>query len=491
MPMPASDPFDPSSADSRQRRVIGPWSATGISIAAMIGSGIFAVTGEIGGSLGTTTHVLLAWILGGVVALAGAITLAEVASMRPRASAQYVVVHEALGPTVGYLNGMITLVVGYLAANAAVALIAGAYVKTAIPELDERVTATILLVLLGAQHATFVRGGKRLNDSLVLLKLGVIVLLIVAGGWVLLVSGVPTWLPAESVVEAARLADPTSALATIPAGATAAEAIAHLRAAPGPSLASGALGAAVVTVTFAYLGWSNAADVAGELREPSRSVPIAVVGSVLIVGVLYVLVNLVYLAVVPPAAMATVATDGSLRPMTGIGAVVATHLFGPDAGRLLVVAIVFLLMSTLSVGIMTCGRVIAGMSWQGQLPASLGALNPHGAPTLAIALLTAASVAIAWISGLRSLLEYVGILVTVASSLAMLAAMVLRRRRPDAPRPFRMPLHPLPPLVALGLGGWIIVASAIADWRPLAASAGTIVVMLAARPLLRARAVGG
>ena len=89
-----------------------------------------------------------------------------------------------------------------------------------------------------------------------------------------------------------------------------------------------------------------------------------------------------------------------------------------------------------------------------------------------------------WISGIRALLEYVGVLTTFAVILTMIAAIVLRKRRPDEPRPFRMPLFPLPPLVAIAVGGWIVVSSALADWRPAAASAATLAAMLAVRPLL-------
>lgn len=170
--------------------------------------------------------------------------------------------------------------------------------------------------------------------------------------------------------------------------------------------------------------------------------------------------------------------------MTGLGSVVAVHLFGERGGWIITAAIVVLMASTLSVGIMTCGRVIAAMAWKGELPRAAGSLNRRGAPTAAILGQIAIAIAMVWISGIRSLLEYVGVLTTFAVILTMVAAIVLRRRRPDEPRPFRMPLFPLPPLVAIAVGGWIVVTSAIADWRPAAASAATLAAMLLARPLL-------
>ncbi len=466
-----------------QRRVISAPSALGICVASMIGSGIFAVTGQIGAVLVSPSNILIAWIVAAVIALAGALTLSEIAAMRPRASAQYVAVHEMLGPTVGYFNGMITLLIGYLASMAAVALIAGAYLQSLAPWIEPRLAATVLLLGLGAIHAATVLGGTRLNDALVVLKVGVVVLLIVAGFTIVPEMFVPT----PELVEAARALDPSSVLATVPLTASPAEIDAHLRSATAPPLWSGALGAAVVSITFAYLGWSNAADVAGEVRRPGRNVPLAIVGSVLSVGTLYLLVNVVYLRVIPPAAMVELGDDGTLRPMTSIGAVVAERLLGPVGGRLVTGAIVLLLASTLSVAVMTCGRVIAAMAWKGELPVAAGRLNRRGAPTLAIVVQIAASIGIVWITGLKALLEYVGVLVTIAVALTMASAILFRLRRPDEPRPFRMPLFPVPPLVSIALGVWLVTSAAIEDWRPVAASAATLAVMLVARPILRAR----
>jgi APA family basic amino acid/polyamine antiporter len=331
-------------------------------------------------------------------------------------------------------------------------------------------------------------GGSRLNDLLVVVKVAVVLLIVVAGFWTEFTTGIETILPSAELLDAARLADPGGVLASIPADADRATVEAMLREAPAPSAWSAASGAAVIAITFAYLGWSNAADVAGEVARPGRNVPIAVIGSVVVVGLLYVLANVVYLWTVPPVAMVEVAADGGLKSMTGLGSVVAVHLFGERGGWIITAAIVVLMASTLSVGIMTCGRVIAAMAWKGELPRAAGTLNRRGAPTPAILGQIAIAIAMVWISGIRSLLEYVGVLTTFAVILTMLAAIVLRARQPDEPRPFRMPLYPLPPLVAIGVGAWIVASSAITDWRPAAASVATLAAMLLVRPLLRDRA---
>ena len=483
--MTGSDPQRTEATDvspqERQRRVIGLGSATGICVASMIGMGIFTVTGVVGADLGSASNLMLAWVIAGVVALAGALTIGELGAMRPKASAQYVIVHESLGPTCGYLNGMITLFIGYIAAIAAIAIVAGEYIENLAPWTDARITATVLLLGLGVIHAITVIGGKWFNDGLVILKVLVIVGFITAG----LAMNVEPMVPDAALIEAARIHLPDSALAGIPIGADGPAILEHLRDAPSPPVFSAAIGLAVITISFAYLGWSTAAEVAGEIRNPGRSLPLAIIGSVVVVGALYLLMNVVYLRVVPPAAMRELDSDGTIVPMVNIGAVTARHLFGDVGGRIVIAMIVLLFVSTLSVSVMTSGRVVAAMSWKGQLPVSWGRLNHRGAPTLAIVLMVAGTVPLVWASGLKALLEYVGVLTTFAVCLTMLSVMVQRVRSPDLPRPFRIPLYPIPPLLSLGLGVWLIVTAAIEDVVPVLASIATLLLMLAAGPLLK------
>ena len=472
---------DATQGGERQARVISGPSAVGICIASMIGSGIFTVTGLIGPEVVTSSNLMIAWVVGGFVALCGGLAVAELAAMRPRASAQYEVVHEAMGPTFGYLKGMITLLVGYVSSLAAVALVSGEYVENLVPTLDPRMIATVFLVVLGAIHATTVLGGQRFNDLLVFFKV-VLVLAFIVGGFLLI--GDPL-LPTPEMIEIARDTMPDSPIGTLPAAATAAEVDRHLRSAAGPSVFSGAIGLAIVSISFAYLGWATAAEVAGEIRRPGRNLPLAIIGSVVAVGSLYLLVNVVYVSTVPPAAMLVPSEDGSaLEPMGDIGAVVAKHLLGERGGTFVTAALVFLFVSTLSTGLMTGGRIIAAMAWRNELPTAAGELNRRGAPTVAVAAMLVMTVPIVWSSTLASLFEYVGLLTTIAMMLAMVSVLVMRVKAPDMPRPFRIPLYPFPPLVSIGIGLWLVVSSALEDWEPVLYTMLTIVAIVLLRPVL-------
>ena len=470
----------PERTSDRQKRVISGLSAMGICIASTIGSGIFTVTGVIGPGLVTTSNLMIGWIVGGLVAICGGLAVAELAAMRPQASAQYVVVHEALGPSFGYLKGMITLLIGYISALAAVAMVAGSYIENLVPAMDPRISATALLLILGTIQAITVLGGQRFNDVLVAFKVTLIVAFIVVG---FILMGEPL-LPSNELIAAAKSADPGSVLATVPAGGSPAEIESHLRSAVGPAAFSGVMGLAIISISFAYLGWSTAAEVAGEIRRPGRNLPLAIIGSVILIGILYLLMNVVYTTAIPPTAMVELGSGGGIEPMADIGAVVADHILGRRGGMLVTGAIVFLMISTLSTGLMTGGRTIAAMSWRGELPARAGMLNRNGAPTIAIVSMLALTIPIVWSSTIASLFEYVGLLTTIAMMLAMISVIVMRFRNPTLPRPFRIPLYPVPPLISLGIGGWLVASAIVENWVPVLVTGLTIAAIIGLRPLL-------
>jgi APA family basic amino acid/polyamine antiporter len=432
----------------QQKRHLGVASATGICIASMIGSGIFAITGLIGPALGSGFNLILVWILGGVLSLAGAFTVAELAANRPTAGALYIAARETLGPRLGFVNGVVTVLVGYVAASAFIAAVIGNYLNDFVPDLPVGVTATALVVVLSLVHSRYLRSGARLNDAMTILKLALIAAFAVAG----LLVAAPSGPDSPALITAA------------------------------PPIWSSVIGAAVVSISFAYLGWAAAADVAGEVRRPARTLPMAILGSVALVTVLYVLVNLAYLRALPPHAMIDADTG---EPMVDIGAVAARILFGNAAGSLISVAIIVVLVSTLSTMLFTGARVLVSMSAEAELPRRMVRTNRAGSPTLAILIQAALCLPFIWIPTLGGLLEYIGLLITICASMSGFAVLIRRRRQ--TVRSWSMPLHPLPVLIFLVLSLWLAVSATIDAPLTAIASAGTLLAIVAARPLLRSR----
>ncbi len=429
-------------------RHLGPCSAIGICAASMIGSGIFTITGLIGPALGSDFNVILAWILAGVLSLAGALTVSELASNRPVPGALYIAARETLGPRLGFVNGVVTVLVGYIAASAFIATVLGTYVASLLPQMPPVLTALLLVGTITTLHGRWLRSGARVNDGMAVLKIAVLLIFAVAG--MLVVPASP--------IDAPDTLTP-------------------------PAPWSAAMGAAVVSISFAYLGWSAAADVAGELKHPARSIPLSILGSVVLVTVLYVMVNMAFLRAIAPAAMIDPATG---EPMADIGAVASTALFGEAVGTLMTLAIIAILLSTLSTMLFTGGRVLLSMANEGEAPAALARRGPYGAPTFAIwaqALLIVPFIALPTLGGL---LEYIGLLITFAASMSGLAVLVRRAR--GETRVWSMPLHPIPVAVFLSLSAWLAVTATIDTPMTALYSGTTLLVIVMLRPLLTRQA---
>ncbi|MEY4118329.1 MAG: hypothetical protein RLZZ116_1657 [Planctomycetota bacterium] len=431
-------------------RVVGPIGAIGIIVASMVGSGIFTLTGKFGAKVGSEENVLAAWLIGGVLALAGGLSLAELGAMIPCSGGSVEFARRAFGRTTGYLVAMVTILSGYFLSIAAVGLMLAEYVNKLAPQplsLAGVALATIVLAFLSQLPG--LRAGYAFNTGLSIVKIAFVAAFVVAG---------LLW-PFDARIEA-------------PAAAAAAAT---------PGLLSAAVASATLSVSFAYLGWSTGADIAGDIERPGRNVPVGILGAIAIVFILYMGVNLVYLRVMDPLAM----TERGGGPMQAIGAVAATHLFGDSAGRLLAGVIALLFFSTIVSGTITAARILESMAHAAEIPAWAGVRNAHGVPVRGLVITLVASSAALAIGNLDDIFGLLTVLINIFSSLSVAAVIVLRRTMPEAPRPFRVPLYPFTPLLYLALAGWSIVASVIeGGWKAVIASVATVAILLVIKPLL-------
>jgi APA family basic amino acid/polyamine antiporter len=437
--MPATDGNSP--------RVLGLSSATAIVVASMVGSGIFGITGLYAAEVGTPANVLLPWLIGAVLALCGALSIAELGAAIPCSGGTVAFVRRAYGARLGYLTGMVTLLAGYVFSVTLIALFFASFLEDFLPgEQDDRLLALLAIILAGGAQLLGVRSGVRLNDLLAMAK-------------VLLIGG---------LIAAGVLA--VSTAGETPAGSY-------------PSPFSGPVAAATLGVSFAYLGWSSVADVAGEVRSPGRTLPIAITAGVLAVTVLYLGMNLVYLRAAAPVEMVR---DG--QPVRDIGAFALTRLLGAKAGDAVAAIIAVSIFSTLFAGMLAAARVLERLALDRDLPAWMARRDGDGTPRRAIATVGVGAALGLLIGPLEDLLGLIGTLLTVFSSLSVAAVISLRRSEPGLVRPFRVPFYPLPPLAYLGLSCWVIVTSGLGGgWKPILISALTVVTLLVARPLLRDR----
>ena len=417
-------------------RSLGTTHAAAVVVGSMIGTGIFTTTGMLLPELGSPVLVLIVWAVAGLLALCGAAVYAELGVMMPRVGGEYVYLTRAYGPAMGFLSGWVALIVGFAAPTAAGAIGFATYVHAVAPALPEKPMAVGLVILLTAVHMASVRFGARLQSALSAAVVVFIVLFIAAaftvghGGWGHLTTGAATE-----------------------------------RGLGGVALAAG-VAVSLVQVSYAYSGWNGAAYIAGEVREPARALPRAVLLSTGLVTALYVALNLVFLYASPP---------GDLIGRRDVAHVAATALFGQRSATLLSSLVALTSAGFVSAMLMSGPRVSVAMAQDGVFFRALGRTNARGAPTLAVGLQGAMAIIAVLTATFDSILVYVGFALTLNAAAAVAAAFVLRRREPAANRPYRVPLWPLPGVLFLVLAAFMTVFAVRERPKETGAAGATLV----------------
>jgi amino acid transporter len=453
---PAADPV------SRLVRGLGPWMAIAVVVGTVIGSGVFKKPQAVAESVPFFSMVLLVWILGGVLAVLGALSLAEVAVLYPRAGGNYVFLREGYGRLAGFLWGWVEFWIIRCASIAALATIFTESLHDVLRETahpgsgsavltswEQNLLTVAVIGVLALVNIRGVRWGGFLQLVITLVKIGSLLAIAVLPFAVLAWSRDP---------EAARpqAANLTPVL-------------------PGPAgFHLGSLITALLGVLWAYHGWMNAAPVAEEIRRPQRNLPLALIAGTGLVMALYLGANLAYCLVIPQKEMAQMKetatppgaeTDAAVPDKTvAIG--FSRRLLGPIGVGLAAGAVMFSVFGALNGNLLVGPRVLFAMGEDGLVPRALGDVHPrYHTPAVAITVLAVWSALL--VLGVGFLTE-VGILAADKShfdvltdfamfgsvtfeTLAVSTIFVFRRRRPDADRPYRCPGYPVVPLLYLVL----------------------------------------
>jgi len=438
-PERAATPADPASPPS-----FGLATAVFVVVSSMIGTGVLTTSGFTVFFTGSNQLMLGLWVVGGVLAACGAVSLAELAAALPESGGDYVYLREAYGPLAGFLSGWVSFLIGFGGPIAASAAAAAKYLLAPL-RLDagaaaaELGLATAVIVGLAVIHCLGRRSTIRAQGVMTIAKLVFLVTLAVAG----LALGWGRW---------EHLAD---------------------RPPVTPSLAV-AMASSLVYISYAYTGWNAAAYVAGEVARPRRNVPLAILIGTGLVTALYLAVNLAYALALPADAIRGIVAERGLDAVAPIAQLAAERLVGPGVAEPLSVAIGLTLLASVSAYVLTGPRVAVAMARAGQFPAAASRETQAGAPVIATLLQAGWAILLLWTASFETILTYAGVGLAIFSMLSVAAVIVLRVRRPEMPRPFRVPAYPLVPIVYL-LGTGLLTA-AVAWERPLVAavSAATI-----------------
>ena len=388
------------------RRELGVFSASLLVVGGIIGSGIFFTPAETARALPTSGWVLAVWALGGVVALAGALTYAELGAMMPEAGGGYVYVREAFGKLPAFLLGWMTLLMIASGAIAAVAMSFAGYLERFVPigVAGGRIgVAAITIIALTVTNYLGVKPGTVTANVFTIAKIAALGALIVVG--LALNAGAPP------VVVSAPVA---------------------------PPLANG-IAAAFVAVLFTIGGWQQTNMVAGEIRDPGRALPKALAVGIGIVIAVYLGANIVYLR--------TLGRDG-LAASTAVAADTAGRLLGSAGATAITVAAMLSIFGFVNVALLTNARVLYALGQDGAFLPSAGKVHPrYGSPHVALVMLGGWSLVllVATNGTIGTLLGGVVFADWIFFGLGAASVFVLRRTRPEMHRPYRVPGYPWVP----------------------------------------------
>lgn len=399
----------------------------------MIGSGIFTTSGFILKDIPDPRIMLLAWVVGGLFALCGALCYAELGALFPRAGGDYIFLRESIGKPCAFLSGWISLWVGFSAPIAAVALAFAAYLIRLSPALSVvpvPVIASAPILILTAAHLRGVHSGIRIQNILTVIKIALLVAFI-AGGLASGRGSFDHFVPQEPV-----------------------------------SFSWHSFASSLVFILFAYSGWNASAYVGGEARQPGRNLPRSIIGGVLLVALLYVLMNVVYIYAAPAA---------SLAGQEEVAYIAGINLFGAGIGGAFNLGVLICLLASVSSMILTGPRVYYAMASDGLFFGIFAKVDQHRrVPAPALILQAALALVMVWTASFEALLIYIGVLLAVFSALTVLGLMILRHTRPALDRPYRTWGYPVTPVLFIAGSLWVVYSQASTNPVCVAYSAATL-----------------
>jgi basic amino acid/polyamine antiporter, APA family len=448
----------PRGEEATLKRRLGPFDGAAIVVSNVIGSGIFFVPMLVAGlgMVSTGTTMLGAWAFGGVLAFAGAMAYAELATLRPHAGGEYVYLRDAYGPVAAFMTGWTSFVAGFSGAIAATSVALAAFIGRFFPAAadttplltipiplvplvvtKQAIVAIMAIVLLSIVH--FHANGRIVHNLLASAKVSLLLVFIAIGlGW------------------------GNGSFANIGVA---------------QNVDNGATGwiRALVPIMFAYSGWNAAAYVAEEIKNPGRNVPLALGLGTLAVIAIYLALNVLYLYAMPIADI-----GGLLAKNATLTDAVAERLFGYVAGNLLAVFTIVSMAASISAMVLAGPRVYYAMARDHVFLESAGRVHQrYRTPMLSITAQAIWASILVLCGTLSTLVSYTAFSVVLFAGIAVSALFVLRRREPAAERPFKALGYPLAPGFFVVASAAMVVAEILRD--PKTSLAG-IVVILAGLP---------
>ena len=437
-------------------RDLGPWQSAALVVGTIIGTGVFLKTAVMAQRGGSPEWVLAAWAVGGVLSLAGALTYAELGAMFPQAGGEYVYLREGYGRYAAFLYGWTRFWVGSPGSIAAYAVGAATFLSGVLPVEamgGTQVVGIVLIVVFTALGCLAVSTGGRVQAALTVLK-------------VVLICGLAF-----------------GALAAARGGSWG-----HL-ASRGGFPGWSAFGLMVLGALWAFDGWNNLPMAAGEIRDPQRNLPRALILGSLAVLAIYTLVNLAYFYALPWEAVVT-SSSTAYPQAPPVAARAAATFLGDVTQGLVACAMALSALSAMNGSILTNARVPYAMAADGLAPGALARLSARSVPVHAVIVQGLASCALALSGRFDQITDSVIFASWLFYGMNAGSVVILRLRHPEAPRPYRVPGFPVVPALFIALSILLLGNTLISAPRESLVGVGFVILSLPAY-LLFFRATSG
>src|SRR5712671_6535795 len=406
--------------------------ATAIVVADMVGVGVFTSLGFQVKDIPSGFSILLLWTVGGLVALCGVFSYSELGAMFPRSSGEYNFLSRAFHPAFGFLAGWVSATVGFAAPVALAAMAFGEYGKSVFPDAPPLALAIGVVWLVSLVQLTGVRHSSTFQLIATVLKVVLIVAFLIAG----FVIGAP---------QPVSFAPSTSDFSYI---------------------ASAPFAISLVFVMYSFSGWNAATYIIGEVHEPERNVPRAMLTGTLIVLVLYVALNAVFLHTAP---------IGELAGQLDVARISGSHIFGGFGGRIVGAMICFGLISSISAMMWIGPRVMMTMGEDIPILQVFSVRSTGGAPAYAILFQLVVATLMLFTRSFEAVLDFIQFALLFCSFFAVLGVVKLRVTHPELPRPYRAWGYPFTPAVFLVVTAFMMYY--LLTERPVQSLSGMLVML--------------
>ncbi len=418
MTMQRSDGAAPASEAATAVSAVTPSvtlvTATALAVADMVGIGVFTSLGFQVTGLPSGFSLVLLWIVGGVVALCGALSYAELAAAFPRSGGEYNFLSRTYHQAIGFMAGWVSATVGFAAPVALAAMAFGQYLHGVIPGTPPLLAALAVVWLVTLVQLMGLRQASTFQNVSTLLKVALILLFIVAG----FIFG-----ERQPISFAPSATD-----------------FGYVWSAP--------FAISLVFVMYSYAGWNAATYIAGEIRDARHNLPISILIAVVTVTALYVLLNAVFLYTTPIA---------KLAGHVDVGLIAGKQIFGDAGGRFVGALICVGLVSSISAMMWIGPRVTQAMGEDLAVLSVFARTTKGGVPAAAVLLQLGVATILLLTQSFESVLEFIQFSLTFCSFLAVLGVIVLRYTKPQLPRPYRVWAYPLTPVVFLAISLFMMI----------------------------------